>query len=175
MYRRHLSINQNWITWPDKIQDVRVKEGVQTFLFIDDFLGTGEQFKRFVESYSMGRVFDDVYAVYAPLVAHQNGIDYLRMLFPNLRVRAVEVLDDKYNLFSDNSIWFQDQDGTNTPSSARLFYEELVRNRKLPIGSNNLTGFGNFAIAYSFEHATPDNCLPILWLRTKSWNPLFER
>jgi hypothetical protein len=37
-------------------------------------------------------------------------------------------------------------------------------------------GYGHFELVYAFEHAAPDNSLPILWWRfAPGWQWLFDR
>ena len=172
-YRRLLKLNQAFMIWPWQI-DFAKTIGVNAFLFVDDFLGTGDQFSEFMTHFSINDKLVNTDAIYAPLVAHEKGINDLRKSYPEILICAVEILSERYNLFAKDSLWFQDKDNINTPLSAYTFYNNLVIDRNLPI-SNHKTGYGNFAIAYGFEHATPDNCLPILWIRTKNWEPLLER
>lgn len=172
-YRRELKLNQNLMIWPWQI-DFAKNIGVNAFLFVDDFLGTGDQFKQFMDNFSINDKLVNTDAIYAPLVAHEKGIEFLQKSYPELRICAVEKLTEKYNLFTKDSLWFKDQDNINSPLSAYTFYNNLVKDRDLP-ASEYLTGYGGFAIAYGFEHATPDNSLPILWERTKNWEPLLER
>jgi len=172
-YRRLLKLNQAFMIWPWQI-DFAKTIGVNAFLFVDDFLGTGDQFSRFMTHFSINDKLVNTDAIYAPLVAHEKGINDLRKSYPELRICAVERLSEKYNLFAEDSLCFQDQNNINTPLSAYEFYDNLIKDRNLPISSFK-NGYGNFAIAYGFEHATPDNCLPIFWIQNENWQPLLER
>ncbi len=168
MYRRHLRFNHDWMIWPWQLSDAKSR-GLGVFVFIDDFLGTGTQFSEFAEHFSLADSFADAYVVYAPLVAHTSGLTLLRSSFPNLRVVAPEVLDDRHNLFSESTSCFRD--GVNSPASAHALYKQISKEHNLRL----TPGFGELALAYVFEHATPNNCLPILWQVTPKWKPLFER
>jgi hypothetical protein len=142
-------------------------------MFIDDFLGTGEQFCSFAQEFQLSASLKGCYSVYAPLVAHKAGIAEVQKHFPDLHVVAVEVIDNTYNLFSDQSPWFGD--GVNSPLGAREFYDELMARVRFPIKPEALRGFGKLSLAYAFNHATPDNCLPIIWSEGNNWKPLLER
>ena len=76
-YRRELKLNQNLMIWPWEIAFVK-STGVNAFLFVDDFLGTGDQFKQFMDNFSINDKLTNTDAIYAPLVAHTTGIDFLR-------------------------------------------------------------------------------------------------
>lgn len=172
LYRRHLSLNQNWMIWPWQI-DLAKRVGINRFLFIDDFLGTGEQFDEFAQQFGLSASLQGCYGVYAPLVAHTAGIRKVKQCLPDLHVVSVEAIDDSYSLFSDDSTWFED--GVNSPQVAREFYDSLVARLEFRIKPEALRGFGKLSLAYAFNHATPDNCVPIIWSEGKNWKPLLER
>lgn len=164
-----LSINKRLIINPWDIGR-HASNGVKVFVFIDDFLGTGDQFDRMVLKERAAPFFSSNFVIYAPLVGHTKGIQYLQSQYRNLRVSPVELLDDTYGLFHGDSPAFKDQ--TNTPESAKRFYYRLLKAKG--IFAPERRGFGHLELTYAFEHATPDNCLPILWWRENSWHPLFE-
>jgi hypothetical protein len=158
--------------WPWLIDHSRAV-GIKCFLFIDDFLGTGEQFCDFAQYFKLSASLRDCYAVYAPLVAHKAGVAEAEKCVPGLRIVAAEVIDDSYSLFSEESPWFGD--GVNSPRVAREFYEGLLARAQFPIKREALRGYGKLSLAYAFSHATPDNCLPIIWSEGRDWKPLLER
>lgn len=172
LYRRHLGLNQAWMIWPWQIGICRAK-GIMQFLFIDDFLGTGEQFCEFADYFKLSSNLKDCYAVYGPLVAHGDGIAAIAKHVPEIHVAAVETIDQSYSLFSDKSHWFQDS--TNSPTLARVFYDDLVKKAAFQLKPETLRGFGNLSLTYAFSHATPDNCVPLLWCESANWKPLLDR
>ena len=171
LFRRHLSLNQYWMLWPWQIKAAR-QAGISQFLFVDDFLGTGDQFCEFAEQFSLADNLRNCCAVYAPLVAHKVGIKKVQDSLPEVHVAPVEVIDDSYSLFSVESNWFSDE--VNSPASAKLFYDKLVARVQFPIKPEAVRGYGKLALAYAFHHATPDNSLPILWAEGKTWKPLLD-
>ena len=172
LYRRHLYLNQSWMIWPWLIPLAK-RFGITQFLFIDDFLGTGDQFCEFADQFQLSTTLQGCYGVYAPLVAHKDGITAVRKHLPDLHVIAVEVIDDSYSLFSSDSDWFKD--GINSAPEAKLFYDALISRVQFPIKPEGLRGYGKLSLAYGFKHATPDNCLPIIWCEGSDWTPLLER
>jgi hypothetical protein len=172
LYRRHLGLNDEWMIWPWRIKAARAA-GIRAFLFIDDFLGTGTQFSRFADQFSVGQELSGAYAIYAPLSAHVKGIRKINERIPDMRVCAVEVLDASHCLFDSESRCFDD--GVNSPDSAAAFYDDLLRNRCPGIADRYKRGFGNLSLAYAFAHGTPNNCLPLLWTNRPTWASLFER
>lgn len=170
--RRHFGICERWFV---KGWDVRTERqsGTRVFLFIDDLLATGEQFVDFVSAENLYPL-DDTYMIYAPLAAHQMGIDFVSAAFNEyIHIAPVEILGFEYGIFHRESTFFTD--GVNTIPSARAFYHEMLTQRSLSI--SNPDGFGSLQLAYAFEHAAPDNSLPLLWWREDQakWIPLFDR
>ena len=147
-----------------------LNRGAQIFIFVDDFLGTGAQFSDTISSEGVGSLFNQAYVTYAPLVGHVKGIRRLKQDFPDLRICPVETLDDTFGLFHQDSPAFADQ--TNTPEVAKAFYYELLDRKK--ISEPPRLGYGHLQLTYTFAHATPDNCLPIMYWRENGWQPLFE-
>lgn len=172
LYRRNLSLNQDLMFWPWQVPELK-KAGVTQFLFVDDFLGTGDQFCDFAKSYDLSSNLQGCYAVYAPLVAHKEGVDLIKTNVPSIHVVAVEVIDNRYNLFSEESESFND--GVNSAAAAKAFYDELIKRIQFPLRPDALRGYGKLSLAYAFKHATPDNCLPIIWSQGNNWKPLLER
>ena len=116
MYRRHLKIHPDWIIWPWRMNDP-ANSNVKSFVFIDDFVGTGEQFCEFTEHFKIDGLFGSRYCIYAPLVAHIEGIKEISMKYPKLNLCTVEELDYTYGLFKPESPCFDD--GTNSPAIAK--------------------------------------------------------
>lgn len=147
--------------------------GIKVFLLIDDFLGTGDQIIELIKEEQLENSFSSIYIAYIPLVAHKDGINKLCAAFPALRVKGVEILDDSHSLFHDECSCFKDE--MNTPESVKEFYYDLLKRKNIDIEGPDRRGYGHLEIAYVFEHAVPDNCLPILWWNSGGWFPLFSR
>ena len=172
LYRRKLFINDQWIISPEKL----IKQNFNDkpiIIFIDDFLGTGTQFKSFLKADSLSEKLSEYRLIYSPLVAHTTGISEVLSEFPNIIILPVEVLSDNYSLFSAESYCFND--GVNSSAVARDFYYEFFVKKHPNISNKYIEGFGNLSLAYCFQHAIPNNCLPIIWYRGRDWNPLLER
>ena len=112
--------------------------------------------------------------VYASLAGHERGIDQLRTAFPGIHIATVETLDNSHALFHAEGGSFPD--GVNSAETARDFYYNLISDRRFNITGPDRRGFGHFEIVYAFQHAVPDNSLPILWWADSDrWRPLFDR
>lgn len=173
LIKRFLYIDERWIinSW-EVIENIR--RNIKIFIFIDDFLGTGAQFEELINDEQLNHVLSEAYFAYLPLTAHVQGIKYLKRTFPRLHVSATEVLDETHGVFHTKSACFKD--GINSPQIAKEFYYNLLDKYKITIPGPIRRGFGHFELAYIFQHAAPDNSLPILWWNDPGrWHSLFDR
>ncbi len=172
MLKRHLRFHEGWFMSPD---DVHSTIGhVAGFVFVDDFLGTGQQFLAFLRRAGLEALLSSGCFIYTPLAGHVRGLRDLHSAFPALHVDTVELLDDSHALFDEASGSFPDD--VNSAEIARDFYYTLLDDRKIDIDGPNRRGVGHFELTYAFEHAIPDNSLPVLsWRYSDNWQPLFDR
>jgi hypothetical protein len=171
--KRHLQIDENWMIKPGDIASC-LSNGIRVFVFIDDLLGTGDQFKLLVDDEGLLPAITSSYVAYCPLAAHRKGIAALNSAMPLLKIRPVELLDERNEIFDPSANCFDD--GLNSAESAELFYYELLQERGIHLASCDRRGYGGLELAYVFHHAVPDNNLPILWWdRSPDWKPLFVR
>ncbi len=172
MLKRHLGFHEGWIMSPEDVASTIGQ--VAGFVFVDDFLGTGTQFAQFLSDTGLKAHLSSGSFIYTPLAGHADGLKDLRSDFPALHVDTVELLDNRHALFHEDSESFPDD--VNSAEVARGFYYALLEDRKIAIGGPNRRGFGHLELAYAFEHAVPDNSLPILWWpHAENWRPLFDR
>ena len=148
-----------------------INSGIKTFIFIDDFMGTGTQFQELCDEIDIKTILRDNYVAFTPLVSHVEGLQSLSRYALDLKIKPVEILNESHGIFSPQSSCFYE----NTGDDAEEFYCDLVTSRglKLPV---DRTGYGKLEILYAIEGVAPDNCLPILWhSEPGKWNPLFAR
>lgn len=170
--KRDLHVAEELIIKPWEINNC-LKNGIKMYIFIDDFLGSGDQFNTLLENSDLTKQAS-LYVAYTPLVVHEKGCKFLKEEHPNLRLRGVESLDKSHMVFHDESNCFND--GVNTPEGAKNFYYELLKKKKIEIFGEQRNGYGTLELAYVFNHAVPDNCLPIFyWDKNPEWKPLFDR
>lgn len=171
MLKRKMMINEKWIITPDQIQ-LCINSGTKCFIFIDDFLGTGNQFNEMGIEIGLQKMIknSDLFFAYAPLTAHQFGIQFLNTEYPELKITCVEHLDECNSIFKTAF-----NDGVNTEESSRAFYMDLMK-RKTGSSDGDLLGYGKLELAYAFEQSVPDNNLLLLyWNLNSNINPLFYR
>lgn len=145
-----------------------IKKGVNTFIFFDDFLGSGNQFEDVIIDSYLTSILKDNKIIYAPLVAHEVGIIFLKTNYPNLNVTYSEKLNETSHSFFSN--YFQ-----NEQSEAKAFYLNMLAQRGIIYGEGNQYGYCDMELTFAFEHAAPDNSLQVLHQRHDNWVALFNR
>ena len=174
--QRILLLNSKWMCWPWQAVKA-VEEGlVETILFVDDFLGSGGQFEEFFHQWCFDKRSDNgVSHFYAPVVAHQKGIDHLAKELPGVSVVSAETFGPSHDFFSA-AVWERiGHNGCVTADDAKSWYLDFGGKRKCAPSRVPLLGYGELALTFGFSHSTPNNSLPILWYGSAEWQPLLER
>lgn len=157
-YSRLVGVNSNLIINPQDISTAKA-DGVKLIIFVDDFLGTGQQFSEFYGQVR-GEFDDGLTPVYIPLCAHETGMDKVRADFPELCLSASESLSVCDGLFGEDQEFCPDR--VNTYALLKELYLELMRTR-LGTDIDEPFGYGGLGMVYGFSHATPNATLPLLW------------
>ena len=145
---------------------------VKCLVFVDDMLGTGKQFSGFAAHYELEIYKDSKTLIYCPLIAHQKGLDKLTNKFPWLALLPVEVFGAAHQFYRgmahDETLWAID--GTNRIDDLRGFVKALCDRRSIPATTQH-----SLHLLLGFEHATPNNSLPLLYAESQHWNYLLKR
>jgi hypothetical protein len=155
-------------------------------IFVDDFVGTGEQcskawnrnrtlFKGMTlndMAIKWGHVF-----VYAPLIVNHIGFNRIKIDCPNLLLTPAHILGPEYNLFNSNCICWK--------NDIKLFKKGvgiiLKKSREIGIPSTkgmdtqDVKGFWEQGLALKFEHGAPDAIPSFFYWCHDKWTPLFKK
>lgn len=155
-------------------------------VFMDDFVGTGQQFDTLwhrvsarsngqpLSFASLSAIAPDLRAYYTPLVATQTGVFHLSKHCPGVALLPAHVLDDRYSAVSPNSVVWPEQ----LRSTAYDFLLRASQRAGIPDNGGSVgdwRGFNKLALALSFEHGPPDATMPIFYWSQNSWTPLVRR
>lgn len=174
LFEKRLGVPEEVLAKPEDIVSL-VSSGVEAIVFVDDLLGTGTQFvKDFAIPYGLGNLGTNTRLIYAPLVAHEDGVAHIHSNLPNVSVASAETLGPSHAIFGAPGRTFID--GRNSSESAWSLYSNILATRDIVLDASSRRGFGELELAFFFKHAAPDNCLPIFWWnQSANWKPLFDR
>jgi len=153
-----------------------------TVVFLDDFVGSGDQFISTWMRETGGRSFKDAKAnsdfnaIYITLVSTDFGLENIYNNVPDVAVCVTHILENKST--------FQGVVDGNPAMAAELFaflikYSPRLCPSEKYIANNSsylAYGYKNRGLLFGFEHSIPDATLPIFWAPgTNGWEPLIER
>lgn len=173
--KKALDIREECMAWPWSLRKLIDQAHIQVVVFVDDFLGTGDQFCEFISTMLKGDLDSGVNWIYAPIVAHAQGVQKVRSAFPQITIVHAELLDEQHDFFNEH-YWLTVSNGAISSADATDFYESFLRKHRLQASLKSpAKGYGDLSLCFGFEHATPDNTLPILWHSDTSWTNLLQR
>ncbi len=136
---------------------------VDAIVFVDDFSGTGNKLVEWWKTVESLFLPKDATLVVALLV-----MNYLAE--PRILEFADEAVHVKYLDEEDNAL---------SPKSRRFDAAEreflLHYCRRTGVTAELIEGYGRCGLLIAFKHGCPNNSLPVLWSRSASWAPLFQR
>jgi|APMed6443717190_1056831.scaffolds.fasta_scaffold02175_3 hypothetical protein len=195
---RKLFINTHDIFKNGTVNDKLTFEnsGIDHYVFIDDFCGSGSQAKRYSKKIlkDIKEINRDVRVDYISLFSTTRGIESVRKETLFDYVDSVLELDETFECFGDNSRYFRkspdDIDKNYAESMCRKYGELIMEKIFIKEGEllstasqkakNEALGFKNGQQLIGLFHNTPNNTMPIFWCdesKFPSWNPihLFKR
>lgn len=179
-----IGIPEARIMAPDRALQALISRTATRILFVDDFVGSGQQFymtwHRRVPA-AGGESFDSQNVAgtalyYMPLFCTQFAItNALAALSTKVQLCAAHTLTSEYSALNDPSIFW--------PDSLKRTAVEFIRNKSREIGlpdaggnvGNDWQGFCKLGLGISFEHHIPDASLPLFYTTMNGWKPLWRR
>ena len=169
-FKRHLQVSKALLCRPERLIDLPAS--VKALIFIDDLVGTGQQFETFATHYELAKYEKQCALVYCPLLAFNGGLARLAKALPWLEMHPVETLDESHQFFracaSDATIWGVDE--ANKVQDVRNHVADLCKRNAVPPRTRHCLD-----LVVAFEHAVPNNSVPMLSIKSKQWQPLFDR
>ncbi len=155
----------------------------KTVVFIDDFVGSGDQFlstwktvDKSSKSFEKANAISGFTAIYVTLVTTDFGLKNINNQAPTVAVYATHVLEQKSTL---QGVF----DSNTSMRSPILRFLSKYCTRLTPaehyIATNQnylMFGYKQRGLMFGFEHSIPDATLPIFWSPgSNNWEPLIER
>lgn len=140
----------------------------RNLIFLDDFIGSGNQAVEFWQSLSshLGRDIDELNLYYLAFFSRRGGRQNVEKQ-TRFSVHVVRQLDESDEVFGPTSKVFDD--------GCREIVKEIFREYGLRLFPKHPLGFRDGQMLIVLDHNTPNNTLPILWSSEDNWFPLFKR
>jgi hypothetical protein len=155
-------------------------------LFVDDFVGTGNQFAAMwdrpypvergaTESLRSLCVSQSVDGFYLPLFCTERGRQRLATDAPEVRVMEGHLITERYSALNvDGIIW---------PESLAEHAKDFIRDASVRAGipdtggftTDDWRGFASLGLTLAFGRFVPDATLPIFYWEENGWRPLIRR
>lgn len=149
-------------------------------IFVDDFVGSGEQFLKTWNRAYQGATFSQISAqrpnqnfVYCNAIMTKRGYDRLRREASSVILSSGNVLPENYSCVVEDSLFWPNGEA----SRGIEFIREVSARAGIPDtdgGESDWRGFHKLGLALAFQHSTPDATLPIFYWE-QNWAPLVRR
>lgn len=161
----------------------RKQEKPHTIIFVDDFIGTGEQAVRIISPYlEKYEWLSRASIYYCALIGFRDGINAVKS---NLSGKLVDVivaheLDEKDKAFSDkNPFWKSERARVEAKQWAEEIGRQVITGMPNYDPERDKLGWDGCQALVAFHYNIPNNTLPIFWgtgeRNGNRWIPLQER
>lgn len=152
----------------------------QKIVFVDDFIGTGDQFINFMESEFTFKkkkrklceilTANDSETYFCPILSTSMGLDKIKQKYKFIKIICPYFLKNNYSVLDDSSlVWTE-----NLRKDSIKFLREVNQRAGILQAQIDWRGYGGLGLTVSFFHSTPDSTLPIFTWDKNGWNPLIK-
>lgn len=176
LYNKEIGVSDKFMEWPWNLKQLGVETRI--VIFIDDFVGTGDQFLEFfnlfISNYNINEC-DNVELIYAPLGACQEGLDNIRASIPRIKICQSEIISKEDKFFSGFNLRYKNVNDETIKEITDTYNDFLTK-----VGLGKLLksyghGYGGLELTYAYAHGTPNATLPILWASSEQYESIFSR
>jgi hypothetical protein len=183
--RDRLGIPESQIVEPDQAIIGLIALPNRPVLFVDDFVGSGQQFiTTWTRSYPIGSgasaSFQQLAArrnssgfFYCPAICTEYGAEQIYQRCPNVVLSPGNFLSKEYGCFHPHSIiWPRNSCQTHVAA-----LESASKRAGIPDtgGKDDWRGFHRLGLCLALHHKTPDATIPLLYWDQNGWQPLVRR
>lgn len=178
--RKDLGIAEERIVDPSEAVQLLAADPSLPILFVDDFVGSGNQFIETFHRPYAGESFRDVLAreplakvFYCPALCTVGGLQRIEAAHLNVQVSPGNVVPREYSALHPASIVWPDHLRLSGPK----FVEAVSRRAGIPDDDspNDWRGYARLGLALSLGDSVPDATLPIFHWEKSGWRPLVRR
>ncbi|TWT92936.1 hypothetical protein Pla100_42520 [Neorhodopirellula pilleata] len=181
--RNLMSIDEEQIVPPEQAIEQLVNGTAKHVIFVDDFVGTGQQFfKTWHRKYQNDRSFQSVSktneftAYYCPLFCTKFAVeDQLLDVTDRVQIQPTHWLDERQSLFSAESIWWPE---TMKPEVHDFIFRYSMRIGLPDSGGTQVRdwqGYNQLGLTIGFPDCVPDATIPLFDTTMNGWQPLWRQ
>lgn len=188
MAREIIGVQEGQILSPTKALE-RLREAPRgNVIFVDDFVGSGEQFEdTWTKVHQLSNLaaasFKSIVTTigshsvgfyYCPLICTEVGRQYIEKECPLIKLAPAHMLPDTYSALSNQSVIWRDDMKVSGPE----FVERASVKAGIPFRDGQegcWKGYRKLGLALSFAHGWPDATLPIFTHQENGWTPLLKK
>ncbi len=188
MAREIVGIQEKQILSPAKALERLRATPRGNVIFVDDFVGSGEQFENTwakihsLSGYTVASFKSLVATIgsqsvgfyYCPLVCTEIGRQHIARNCPLVKVLPAHMLPDTYSALTGKSVIWRDDMKVAGPD----FVERASANAGIPFRDGQegcWKGYRKLGLALAFAHGWPDAVLPIFTHQQNGWKPLLKK
>ena len=188
--RNLLGYDESQLLTPEKALEVleQQPERLNNFIFVDDFVGSGNQFvdfwhRRWFKNLSFsnfeGKTPSNFF--YIPIFATKLGYTNITNNCTGVQIVTCHVLDNTTSALDTNSYIWKDIDFDGISK-----IQEISRRIGIPMTNGQVidhgngtkdvswNGFHGLGLALAINHSCPDATLPIFYFSSEDWKPLIK-
>ncbi|MBH8491723.1 hypothetical protein [Acinetobacter baumannii] len=158
-------------------------------IFVDDFLGSGEQFlKTWSKKFDIGGSYKSLansvcsnsrIEIYiCTIISTQYAIENIHQVLPNAVISPAHIFTPYHSVLSEHSYIWRDDMKTEGPQ----FIQEISSRLGIPdlngeLGENDeicWRGFKKLGLCVAFQDSIPDASIPLLNFSSEEWQPLIR-
>lgn len=181
--RQKLGIREDQLMSQEECLRTLVDSGPRPVIFVDDFVGSGNQFietweRRIKLSESLLIDYKDISSThgtqffYCPLLCTQRGFERIQRECPSVILSPGHILTLKYSALN-RDFW---------PERLRDMSEDFLRKASqragIPDNNGNVDdwrGFHKLGLSVALGDSVPDATLPLFYWQKNGWQPLLKR
>jgi hypothetical protein len=105
-------------------------------------------------------------------IAHETALSTIARTFPDIRVFYGERISSENSVASYLAKWAADSDVWPSVTPPQDVYKRVL-DRAFP--DRTTTSYADQDLLLAYEHGVPDNSCALLWEKSPTWQPLFQR
>jgi uncharacterized protein len=152
------------------------RDDIQALVFVDDFVGSGRSAAEYLQAFARecgnSILANRIRVFFVAVCGFDAGREYMREALKSETIRInihfCESFDDSAKCFSEKSNVFASE-------SDKARAKELATIKGALLCKPAPLGYSDSEALVVFSHNCPNNTLPILWEKTRTWLPLFRR